>query len=266
MSLPGLKLLLAFVIISQTFLAQVPDLIPYRKGKLWGYCNRDKKNVIPVTYNRAFPFVKGKALVETVKNICLQIDTTGRIIQTLPYNLNDYITNSGWFRISTKTGKTGLISLAGNIILPAKYDGVEVFGRDSFEVKLNGKKGTINSKEKILKKFVPYNTDEMFDMIYTMPSNKCNDNPCFYGEYNEGMAVIGYKGKFGYTDSTKKIVIECKYNTADAFLYGLGRVMFDRPGQKKEPATKTKEGVMVVHATLIDEGYVDRLGNEYWED
>jgi len=261
-----IKLFALCIFISQVLLSQVPNLIPYRKGKLWGYCNADKKIIIPVIYDRAFPFVNGKAMVETVKDVCQQIDTNGKIISILPYRLNDYITNRGWFRVSSKSYKTGIADISGKIILAAKYDEVEVLGTDSFEVKLNGKKGVINSKEKVLQKFVPYDTNEMFDMLYSFPSNKCNDNPCFYGDYKEGMAVIGYKGKFGYTDSTKKIIIECKYTITEDFLYGLGRVMFDRAGQKKEPAKKTKDGVMVVQATIIDEGYVDRSGNEYWED
>jgi hypothetical protein len=49
---------IVFGIFSQTCLAQrdncgenLPDLIPYRKGTKWGFCDKNKKIIIPVIYD-----------------------------------------------------------------------------------------------------------------------------------------------------------------------------------------------------------------------
>lgn len=40
------------------------QLIPYRKGAQWGYCDKNKKIVIPLKYEGAWPFHEGVASVE----------------------------------------------------------------------------------------------------------------------------------------------------------------------------------------------------------
>jgi hypothetical protein len=36
-----------------------PELIPYRKGKKWGYCDRDKNIIIECEYSHTYPFKEG---------------------------------------------------------------------------------------------------------------------------------------------------------------------------------------------------------------
>jgi hypothetical protein len=54
----------------------IATLIPYRKGDKWGYCDRNKKIVIPIQYDGAMPFNEGLARVK-VKGKWGYIDTKG---------------------------------------------------------------------------------------------------------------------------------------------------------------------------------------------
>lgn len=70
--------------------AQIPNLIPFKKGDLYGYCDRNKKIIIPIKYKNAFPFgyqtdhsyYEDYALVENEKGSFI-INTKGKIINTL---------------------------------------------------------------------------------------------------------------------------------------------------------------------------------------
>ncbi len=41
-----------------------PELIPYRKGDKWGFCDRNKKIVIGCKYDFAGPFSEGLSIVK----------------------------------------------------------------------------------------------------------------------------------------------------------------------------------------------------------
>ena len=45
----------------------LPDLIPYRKGDKWGYCDKNKKIVLPCKYDDAKIFSEGLAAVKKDK-------------------------------------------------------------------------------------------------------------------------------------------------------------------------------------------------------
>src|SRR5450756_2877072 len=69
---------------------KVVALIPYRKGDKWGFCNRDRKMVIPTVYDSVYLFREGLAPVRL---------------------------NSKWGYIDTK----------GTMVIPAAYDNVLPF-------------------------------------------------------------------------------------------------------------------------------------------
>jgi hypothetical protein len=57
-------LFLSFLLFLQENLsARLPDLIPYRKGNLWGYCDSTKKIIIEPRYDFAYDFSGGSAIV-----------------------------------------------------------------------------------------------------------------------------------------------------------------------------------------------------------
>jgi predicted nucleic acid-binding Zn ribbon protein len=84
-------------------------LIPYRKGDKWGFCDRDRKMVIPAVYDSVDLFSDGLAQVEL--------------------NL-----------------KFGFVDTKGNMVIPAVYEWVESFSEGRAIVSLNDKRGYIDTK------------------------------------------------------------------------------------------------------------------------
>src|SRR5450756_194429 len=87
---------------------KVAALIPCRKGRTWGFCNRDREMVIPAIYDSADPFC------------------------------NDFA------RVSL-SGKWGFVDASGNMAIPAIYDGALSFREGLARVNLNGKWGFVNA-------------------------------------------------------------------------------------------------------------------------
>jgi hypothetical protein len=140
------------------------ELIPFLKGNKWGFCDRDKKLVIPAVYDAAFPFGvvpedeeklfypkqdeavvrKGKQLLfinargET--KLAEGIDHPGQqIVQQL---------NEGSWRSNYETnGKKGFV-LKGDTVVPAIYDDVQRLARGEYFVRLNGKAGMLDKDGK----------------------------------------------------------------------------------------------------------------------
>ena len=274
-----------FVVMELVVFSQSrPVLIPYRKGELWGYCDTSKKIIIPIKYHRAFPFINGKALVETKKDSGLVIDTKGKVLWHIPYQMNDYIEETGLMRFTSveKNGnthksefRTGLINLEGTVVLQPDYETVEVLGEDSFEVVLPGKKGVINSKLKVLREFIPFNdSDNDQQLLMTINANP-SDTPKMWGPFSDGMAIAIANRQFGYCNENMKLVIPCKYEMAESFRYGLAKVSIKAPKQpKKSKSKKLKspppppgfENAIEAEVTVLEEGYIDKMGTEYWED
>src|SRR5664280_1512677 len=88
---------------------KVVALIPYRKGDKWGFCNRDRKMVIPTVYDSVDLFSEGLA----------------------PVHL---------------TRKWGFVDTKGNMVIPAVYDDGSSFSEGLAPVRLNGKWGYIDTK------------------------------------------------------------------------------------------------------------------------
>jgi len=61
-------------------------LIPYRKGDKWGYCDWNKKIIIPIQYDDAELFSEGLAAVE-INDKCGFIDTKGNMVIPAVYEL-----------------------------------------------------------------------------------------------------------------------------------------------------------------------------------
>ncbi|MGB9694130.1 MAG: WG repeat-containing protein, partial [Fervidobacterium sp.] len=50
-------------ISKNTTQSELPALIPYRVGKKWGFCDKDKKIIVEPVYREAHLFSEGLALV-----------------------------------------------------------------------------------------------------------------------------------------------------------------------------------------------------------
>jgi hypothetical protein len=85
LNMPILALLILLTNISQAF---TPKLIPYRKGELWGYADRNKTIIVPCIYYETHPFKPdGLGMVyASFMNECGLLDTLGNIVVPLKYS------------------------------------------------------------------------------------------------------------------------------------------------------------------------------------
>ncbi|WP_348798998.1 WG repeat-containing protein [Flavobacterium adhaerens] len=128
--------------------AQTIDLIPFKKGDQYGYCNKSKKIIIPIQYTNAYPFgyqtinglYEDYASVENEKGWFI-INKKGEIIDTrkdfnkkaeeeyknseAPPTVEELKTIG--FEKYAENDKRGVKDENGNIILKATYDNLYLF-------------------------------------------------------------------------------------------------------------------------------------------
>lgn len=98
-----------------------PQLIPYRKGDKWGFCNQDGKIVIDCVYDNAFFFNEGLALIK-LNNKWAFIDNEGKQIITLHVLVHKHVSfrdfvGGGDIIINELHSKVGDIVFNGNILI-----------------------------------------------------------------------------------------------------------------------------------------------------
>lgn len=154
----------------------LPDRIPYRKGIKWGYCDRNKKIVIPAIYDKAALFGKAPAHLEVVLpdsiawvkkgNKEYWISKTGKLQPVTAMKFpkvvekaapppevsmgDDYPTIKEVFT-DEGTGKQGVISYGNkkDTLLPARFEKVdaEIYTKsDYIIVRDNGKWGIVKAR------------------------------------------------------------------------------------------------------------------------
>lgn len=129
------------------------ELLPYRDGDKWGYCNRNGKVIIKPQWDGANTFGHFSAKVKTGNGLtayyCL-IDEKGEYIIPPELHWNGYwqTTSSGTtMNINDSNGHIGRVDTNGHIIIPMIYDEIgsihTIFSRDFYRVFQNGKMGLI---------------------------------------------------------------------------------------------------------------------------
>lgn len=100
-------IILFLLFVSAAYVEDTSELISYRKGDKWGFCNRIKEIIIPTKYDLIFSFCEGLA----------------------PVKMNN---------------KWSFIDKSGQEVIPFKYDRVNPFSEGLASVRLNGKWGFID--------------------------------------------------------------------------------------------------------------------------
>lgn len=170
-----------------------------RKGK-WGYINTEGTYTIKAAFEAAEFFSEGKAAVKT-KGRYGYVDTDGKRIiapiysQALPFNEG--------VAVVMQNSKYGLINETGVWI---KKPFCKVIRRDEATGNYIAKK---RRKENL------YNSDGIL---------VCKGKYNYIGTFNEGLAIVKCKNKFGYIDETGKLIIPATFNFASPFKNGLAKV------------------------------------------
>ena len=129
-----MKTIFAFLlsVLSLSSFAQTPELIPYLKGKRWGFVNAQREIVVPCMYDYVYPFSEGLALVE-LKRKFGYINAQGKTIIPLKYD-QAWSFRNGRAKVEMIFGKrtdgqfkVGYIDPTGKTLIPCKYLGMTRF-------------------------------------------------------------------------------------------------------------------------------------------
>lgn len=183
----------------------------FRLNGLFGFVDRNGKEVIPARYKRAFDFSDGWAKVVLGSGDELFIDKTGNeYILNTDYDTSAYYFSEGLLPVK-KNGKWGFINKKSKLVIPYQYNAVGYFknglaavsfsGKGKYEPDITptnyeGKWGFIDASGKLV---IPMNFDSRKDF---------QDDMCVVGKYTEQ----GRKRmQFGVIDKSGSFIIPANY-------------------------------------------------------
>lgn len=147
--------------------AESKDLIPFRKGQLWGFCSKEKEVIIPARYFRAEPFSNGLALVSSA-----------------------WVTKENQMR----EGLKGYIDSSGNQIIPLMYTEAESFRDGKATVRIREIQRTIDTSGKIRFKLSDTRIGQCFKILSEIWQDM-NDEEARSNFGNELKKIKKYIGK-----------------------------------------------------------------------
>ncbi|MGQ0737510.1 MAG: WG repeat-containing protein [Bacteroidota bacterium] len=234
-------------IFSQPFIATtLPELIPYRKGNLWGYCDRERNSVIPFQFLHARPFIKEFAEVRIDSVTEGIIDKSGRLIASVGMDTVIWVSDSGIIYVELYNNNTiiKLRELSGEWVYSGKYKIHQRFSDGVYIAKMGKQFGLIDKKEKVVMPFrfrsISPPDEKGFirvvkknrKTIFIDPSMKRSlmKVPQKYevGNFHNDLATISFSKKekslIGFINRMGKIVIPLLYKNSGIFISGLCEV------------------------------------------
>ncbi|HTF02398.1 MAG TPA: WG repeat-containing protein, partial [Bacteroidia bacterium] len=221
------SLVAVFLFVATVLEARLPDLIPYRKGDLWGYVDSTKKIIIEPVYDNVEFFEFGRAVVQK-KGKQGVIDPSGKTVIPFLYNELEAGLVSGYWRARLMGNKFGIIDSTNKFSVPAIYNelqwcgGPYVVSRD-------------NSEARIMS---VYNQE-----IVRYASSAADAFPVFVPKRN--VFIVQSSGKFGVINLKGAFVVPAMYDNITCHPCGYysaeqsGRsIVFDKKGKKKRKLPK----------------------------
>src|SRR6266542_4119359 len=94
-----------FILVNENISARLPDLIPYRKGNLWGYCDSTKKIIIEPQFDDAAEFNHHFAVVKR-NSFSGLINEKGKMVVDFIYKSIDTESHGGRMIATLKDEKS----------------------------------------------------------------------------------------------------------------------------------------------------------------
>lgn len=226
---------------------------------LWGFIDESGNERITCKYDYVEDFCDGYAIVVTHENVILP-------------NNSIYI--------ETEKRYKGVISINGEMVVPAEYDDLCYLPNNRFKAKKNGKWGVIdkNGKIEIPLEYldISSSSDNLFAVqVHTSAStawgyinlqNEMIIEPKFSEAkvFSNGLAVVKDL-TWKVIDMTGNVVIDCPYaDSIESFVDGKSIITMQN-GNVKEKYTLLKNGHIVVddNEMAIDLSHVSFVGNFY---
>ena len=207
----------------------------------WSLINKSGTEIIESRFDDIRFFCEGFAVV-VLNNKWGLINNKGKIIVDCKYDeISDF--NEGMARVK-HNGQYGFIDILGKEIIDCKYDGAESFSEGFAVVGINLKAPIVDKYSFVDKNgFWVWRAFGFVDKT----GKEILSCTCKYSsvqDFNEGLAAIKIKDKWGFIDKSGTLVIEYKYDYINAFDGGLASVSIG-------------DGIYA---------FIDKNGTEYWED
>lgn len=274
-------------------------LIPYRKGKKWGFCNSKKEIIIDCVYDQVKPFEFDRAIVSKSKFHWGIIDRSGNLLCDMKYEsikrFNEGFAEVYIYTLEPNRRKImGFINLNGDEAIPLIYDEIKQFSEGLAMVQLGKKIGFINKRGDIvidLKYEYDYSYNEGSYIFKEGLCLVCIDYQNYYfidkegkvivdcnkydniKSYSEGLAAVAKKLSsendfekkiWGFIDNKGNEVIECKYKDVSSFSESLAMIRIN----DKFGFINKKDSIIILdsydYATAFYEGFAQVLKGEYW--
>jgi len=181
---------------------QVTNLVDGDKG----YIDTKGNEVIPPKYN-SISYEHGYFYVQSKGGNGLY-DGNGKIIILPKYIAIDFIGN-GLFKVEDKNSNVGLFNDKGKILAPCKFNGIS---------------GSLSKKGYILISDLPKKYCGGFNKLYDTKKKKIiplfldKDITGIHGfKYGSSLVAVQKNDKWGFIDSTSKLIIPYQYNEIDDY-------------------------------------------------
>ncbi len=186
----------------------LPNLIPFRKGKKWGFCDKDKNIIIPIEYEDVSLFKNNLALVRLNGKYGYINQENQEIIKIKYGYLNDFSDGLCIARLESSWGPYGFLNEEGKVKIDFKYNidynnNINSFSCGLALMKKNNLIGFIDKNENLKINF------------------KYEDGFSF----SEGLAAVKFNGKWGFIDKNGTCIIPFKFDKANSFCNGLAWVL-----------------------------------------
>lgn len=218
-----------------------------KEDEKYGFVNRNGIEVIPPVYDKASYFSEGYAEIE-YNGKCGMIDINGKEIINAEY---DDIESSDYNIVAvSKNGKWGYLNMNGNNLTKFEFDDADGFEESNITVvEKNDLCGMINTAGKIV---IPIKYDELdlievkdgtdYNYIDLVRANKkdkygiidLNNKTLVPFKYDyldfvesNGLIRAEIEDKCGYINRTGEVIIDFKYEAAVDFCDGIGLVKKD---------------------------------------
>lgn len=177
--------------------------IIFKKGKKYGYLDRQQKVIIEPKFDYALSFHYNKAIAVMGKKYGI-INEKGEFVVQPEYDNLFY--DEGIYR-SERNGKEGCLDKNGTVLLDTEYDDVDSFADGLAVVQKDNKYGLIDKKGKFV---IP--------LIYD-GARYCS----------EGLAPVLKDGKWGFVDKKNKVVIDFKFTGNVSWFRNGTAIYYKRP-------------------------------------
>jgi serine/threonine protein kinase len=205
-----------------------------KNGK-YGGIDREGKGIIPCIYDSAGDFSEGLAAVYKNNKLGF-INQSGKEVISIQY---DY--RKGWFKgglaYVEKEGKGGFVNKNGNVVIPLRYHDGSGFREGLAAVCLDDKCGFIDSTGR---EIIPFLYQDAFPFLEGFATVKRNNKFSFINKsgqtindftfdntlcyFTDGAVAVAIQNKWGFIDTTGRIIVQAKYQKVKDFHEGLAAV------------------------------------------